>query len=68
MQASYKYGSEGRRVQKVTPTVTETCASDAFGKLAAEYFTAAPTSGGACYRATDRLGLHGLAGRMQHAR
>ena len=38
------------------------------GKLAAEYFTAGPTSGGACCRTTGRLGLHGLAGRMQHAR
>ena len=39
---SYKYGPEGRRVRKVTPTVTETCVYDAFSKLAAEYFTAAP--------------------------
>jgi RHS repeat-associated protein len=53
---SYKYGPQGRRVQKVTPTVTETYVYDAFGKLAAEYSTAAPTSGGTFYRTTDHLG------------
>ena len=53
---SYKYGPQGRRVQKVTPTVTETYVYDAFGKLAAEYSTAAPTSGGTYYRTTDHLG------------
>ncbi len=53
---SYKYGPEGRRVQKVTPTVTETYVYDAFGKLAAEYSTTAPTSGGTFYRTTDHLG------------
>ena len=53
---SYKYGPQGRRVQKVTPTVTETYVYDAFGKLAAEYSTAAPTAGGTYYRTTDHLG------------
>ena len=53
---NYKYGPEGRRVQKATPTVTETYVYDAFGKLAAEYSTAAPTSGGTFYRTTDHLG------------
>ena len=53
---TYKYGPQGRRVQKVTPTVTETYVYDAFGKLAAEYSTAAPTSGGTFYRTTDHLG------------
>ena len=53
---NYKYGPEGRRVQKATPTVTETYVYDAFGKLAAEYSTAAPTSGGTYYRTTDHLG------------
>ena len=53
---NYKYGPEGRRVQKVTPTVTETYVYDAFGKLAAEYSTAAPSSGGTYYRTTDHLG------------
>ena len=53
---TYKYGPEGRRVQKATPTVTETYVYDAFGKLAAEYSTAAPSSGGTFYRTTDHLG------------
>ena len=53
---TYKYGPEGRRVRKATPTVTETYVYDAFGKLAAEYSTAAPTSGGTFYRTTDHLG------------
>ena len=53
---SYKYGPQGRRVQKVTPTATETYVYDAFGKLAAEYSTAAPTSGGTFYRTPDHLG------------
>ena len=53
---TYKYGPEGRRVQKATPTVTETYVYDAFGKLAAEYSTVAPTSGGTFYRTTDHLG------------
>ena len=53
---TYKYGPQRRRVQKVTPTVTETYVYDAFGKLAAEYSTAAPTSGGTYYRTTDHLG------------
>ena len=53
---NYKYGPEGRRVQKATPTVTETYVYDAFGKLAAEYSTVAPTSGGTFYRTTDHLG------------
>ena len=53
---NYKYGPQGRRVQKATPTVTETYVYDAFGKLAAEYSTAAPTSGGTFYRTTDHLG------------
>ena len=53
---NYKYGPEGRRVQKATPTVTETYVYDAFGKLAAEYSTAAPTSGGTFYRTPDHLG------------
>ena len=41
---------------KVTPTVTETYVYDAFGKLAAEYSTAALTGGGTFYRTTDHLG------------
>ena len=53
---NYKYGPQGRRVQKVTPTATETYVYDAFGKLAAEYSTAAPTSGGTFYRTPDHLG------------
>ena len=36
--------------------MTETYVYDAFGKLAAEYSTAAPTSGGTFYRTTDHLG------------
>ena len=53
---NYKYGPQGRRVQKVTPTTTETYVYDAFGKLAAEYSTATPTSPGTFYRTTDHLG------------
>ena len=53
---SYKYGPQGRRVQKVTPTTTETYVYDAFGKLAAEYSTATPTSPGTFYRTPDHLG------------
>ena len=53
---NYKYGPEGRRVQKATPTVTETYVYDAFGKLAAEYSTATPSSGETFYRTTDHLG------------
>ena len=53
---SYKYGPEGRRVQKVTTTTTETYVYDAFGRLAAEYSTAAPASAGTFYRTTDHLG------------
>ena len=53
---SYQYGPEGRRVQKATPTTTETYVYDAFGKLAAEYSTAAPTSPGTFYRTSDHLG------------
>ena len=41
---------------KATPTLTETYVYDAFGKLAAEYSTAAPTAGGTFYRTTDHLG------------
>ena len=54
--SSYKYGPQGRRVQKVTPTSTETYVYDAFGRLAAEYSSTAPTSGGTYYRTTDHLG------------
>ena len=61
---SYKYGPQGRRVQKVTPTVTETYVYDAFGKLAAEYSTAAPTAGGTFYRTTDHLGSTRLVTRQ----
>ena len=53
---NYKYGPEGRRVQKATPTLTETYVYDAFGKLAAEYSTAAPSNGGTFYRTPDHLG------------
>ena len=53
---NYKYGPQGRRVQKATPTVTETYVYDAFGKLAAEYSTTAPTTGGTFYRTPDHLG------------
>ena len=53
---NYKYGPQGRRVQKLTPTTTETYVYDAFGKLAAEYSTATPTSPGTFYRTTDHLG------------
>ena len=30
---SYKYGPQGNRVRKVTPTGTGTCVHDAFGRL-----------------------------------
>ena len=53
---TYKYGPQGRRVQKATPTLTETYVYDAFGKLAAEYSTAAPSNGGTFYRTPDHLG------------
>ena len=53
---SYNYGPQGRRVQKVTPSVTETYVYDAFGKLAAEYSSAAPSSAGTFYRTSDHLG------------
>ena len=53
---NYKYGPEGRRVQKATPALTETYVYDAFGKLAAEYSTAAPSNGGTFYRTPDHLG------------
>ena len=53
---SSKYSPQSRRGQKVAPTVTETYVYDAFGRLAAEYSTAAPSAGGTCYRTTDHLG------------
>ncbi len=53
---TYRYGPEGRRVQKVTTTTTETYVYDAFGRLVAEYSSTAPTSGGTFYRTTDHLG------------
>ena len=64
---SYKYGPQGRRVRKVTPTVTETYVYDAFGKLAAEYSTAAPTAGGTFYRTTDHLGSTRLVTRQDQS-
>ena len=64
---NYKYGPQGRRVRKVTPTVTETYVYDAFGKLAAEYSTNAPTSGGTFYRTSDHLGSTRLVTRQDQS-
>ena len=64
---SYKYGPQGRRVRKVTPTTTETYVYDAFGKLAAEYSTASPSSGGTFYRTPDHLGSTRLVTRQDQS-
>ena len=60
--AEYRYDGQGQRVQKIlapasaNPTAI-TYVYDAFGKLAAEYSTAPPTTaGGTYYRTTDHLG------------
>ena len=64
---SYQYGPEGRRVRKVTPSATETYVYDAFGRLAAEYSTVAPTAGGTFYRTTDHLGSTRLVTRQDQS-
>ena len=65
--AEYRYDGEGRRVQKVTSSVTETYVYDAFGRLAAEYSTDASTSGGTFYRTTDHLGSTRLVTRQDQS-
>ena len=60
--AEYRYDGQGNRVRKILAPAsanppTTTYVYDAFGKLAAEYSTAPPTSeGGRFYRTTDHLG------------
>ncbi len=54
--AEYRYDGAGNRVEKLTSAETTTFVYDAFGKLAAEYSTTAPTSGGLYFRTLDHLG------------
>ena len=65
MDAEYRYDGQGNRVQKILDpfaadpddTTTITYVYDAFGKLAAEYSSKAPTgAGGRFFRTTDHLG------------
>ena len=56
---SYEYDGEGRRVKKVAAGVTTVYVYDAFGKLAAEYATLAPSNQPdctRCYLTPDHLG------------
>ncbi len=54
--AEYRYDGAGNRVEKLTSAETTTFVYDAFGKLAAEYSTTAPTNGGLFFRTLDHLG------------
>jgi RHS repeat-associated protein len=55
--STYTYDGDGNRVRKVTPSETTVYVYDAFGKLAAEYASAAPSGPvGTQYRTTDHLG------------
>ena len=66
-ETTYQYGPQGRRVQKDTPTTTETYVYDAFGRLAAEYSTASPPAAETYYRTTDHLGSTRLVTRQDQS-
>jgi len=58
---TYVYDGQGNRVKSSSqigsnPSKTTTYVYDAFGKIAAEYSTQAPSEGGTFYRTTDHLG------------
>ncbi len=52
----YEYDGQGNRVKKIAPSKTGIYVYDAFGKLAAEYSTVAPSDPGTHYRTVDHLG------------
>ncbi len=55
--STYTYDGAGNRVRKITPAATTVYVYNAFGKLAAEYASAAPSGPvGPQYRTTDHLG------------
>jgi len=57
--STYTYYGAGQRVKKVSGGVTTVYVYDAFGNLAAEYFSQTPTSPcgtATCYLVTDHLG------------
>ncbi len=54
--AEYRYDGAGNRIEKLTSSETATFVYDAFGKLAAEYSTAAPPTAGLFFRTLDHLG------------
>ncbi|MBI1353038.1 MAG: hypothetical protein GC160_01745, partial [Acidobacteria bacterium] len=54
--AVYQYDGQGNRVSKAEGGVTTTYVYDAFGHLAAEYSSQAPSGGGRFFRTTDHLG------------
>ena len=54
---TYTYDGAANRVRKITPAATTVYVYNAFGKLAAEYASAAPSGPtGTQYRTTDHLG------------
>ena len=53
---TYEYDGQGNRVKKIMPSKTDIYVYDAFGKLAAEYSTVAPSDPGTHYRTVDHLG------------
>ena len=53
---TYEYDGQGNRVKKIAPSKTGIYVYDAFGKLAAEYSTVAPSDPGTHYPTVDHLG------------
>jgi RHS repeat-associated protein len=54
--ASYSYDGDGRRIKKVTGSVTTTFVYDVQGRMLAEYSSASPAGTGTSYMSADHLG------------